>query len=154
MFGCFQRIPCPEITELCPYACFDFVVINMEYSLVSEERVADLVRSADAAGIAALVRVPDGRPATIGRVLEAGLAGIQVPRIRSAEEAEDVVRATRYPPAGSRRLSAPKQTAYGTRVSLAEHVKASEALPNLTTNDVRLLLNSARAFLARLGRSA
>ncbi len=46
--------------------------------------------------------------------------------IRTAEAA---VRATRYPPKGSRGLAAPRQAGYGARMSLAEFVKASEEWP-------------------------
>lgn len=126
LVGCFQRIPAPEITEVCAYAGFDLVVVDMEHTLVSEARVADLIRAAEAVGIAALVRVPSHDPATIGRVLEAGPAGVQIPRVQSAAEAAAAVRATRYAPRGVRGLSTSRQAGYGARMSLEEYVGASE----------------------------
>ncbi len=125
LLGCFQRIPAPEVTELCAAAGFDFVVADLEHGLMTEQRAADLVRAAEAAGIPALIRVPSHDPPTIGRLLETGPAGLHVPQVRSAVEAEAVVRATRYPPDGQRGLSTPRQAGYGGRMSLAEYVGAS-----------------------------
>ena len=125
LLGCFQRIPAPEVTEVCAAAGFDFVVVDLEHTLMTEEHAAGVVRAAEAAGIPALVRVPSHDPATIGRLLEAGPSGLHVPQVRSAAEAEAAVRATRYSPEGSRGLSTPRQSGYGGRMSLAEYVRAS-----------------------------
>lgn len=126
VLGCFQRVPAPQVTEVCAAAGFDFVVVDTEHTPVSTERVADLVRAAEAAGIPALVRVGSHDPAAIAPLLEAGPAGLHVPQVPSAAAAAAVVRATRYPPHGSRGLASPRQAGYGTRMSLAEYVRASE----------------------------
>lgn len=129
LVGCFQRIAAPDVTELCAAAGFDFVVVDLEHALISEVRVADLVRAAEAAGILALVRVPNHDPAPIGRLLEAGAAGIHVPQVSSAAEAETAVRATRHSPEGMRGLATARQAGYGARMSLAEYVAASAEWP-------------------------
>jgi 4-hydroxy-2-oxoheptanedioate aldolase len=129
LVGCFQRIAAPDVTELCAAAGFDFVVVDLEHALTSEARAADLVRAAEAAGILALVRVPNHDPAPIGRLLEAGAAGIHVPQVCSAGEAEEAVRATRHAPKGTRGLSTARQAGYGAHMSLAEYVAASGRWP-------------------------
>lgn len=126
LIGCFQRIPAPEVTELCAHAGFDHVVIDMEHTPVSEGRVADLVRAAEAAGIAPFVRVASADPATVARVLEAGPAGIHFPMVGSAAEAEIAVGATRHRPAGTRGLAVSRKSGFGSRMSLEEYVRASE----------------------------
>jgi 4-hydroxy-2-oxoheptanedioate aldolase len=129
LVGCFQRIAASDVTELCAAAGFDFVVVDLEHALISEARVADLVRAAEAAGIIALVRVPNHDPAPIGRLLEVGAAGIHVPQVGSAGEAEEAVRATRHAPRGTRGLSTARQAGYGAHMSLAEYVAASGDWP-------------------------
>jgi len=126
VLGCFQRIPAPEVTEVCAYAGFDFVVVDTEHTLVSEERVADLVRAAEAAGIAPLVRASSHDPAGIARLLEAGPVGLHVPQVSSAAEAAAAVRATRFQPRGSRGLATPRRAGYGARMTLEEYVRTSE----------------------------
>jgi 4-hydroxy-2-oxoheptanedioate aldolase len=129
LVGCFQRIAAPDVTDLCAAAGFDFVVVDLEHALISEVQVADLVRAAEAGGIFALVRVPDHDSGQIGRLLEAGAAGIHVPQVSSAGEAEGAVRATRHTPSGTRGLSTARQAGYGAHMSLAEYVAASETWP-------------------------
>src|SRR3990170_1993429 len=123
--GAFQRIPAPGVTELCAAAGFDFVILDMEHTPISEERVGELVRAAEAVGIPAIVRVPSRDPVGVSRVLETGCVGIQVPLVRSAAEAEEIVRATRYAPHGTRGLASPRQTRYGMAMSIAEWVRTS-----------------------------
>src|SRR5690606_14873465 len=64
--------------------------------------LGSLIGLSRALGIAPLVRVPDSNSALISRVLDAGAEGIVAPHIDTAEQAEAVVKATRFPPRGSR----------------------------------------------------
>lgn len=129
LLGCFQRIAAPDVPELCAAAGFDFVVIDLEHALIPEDRVADLVRAAEAVGIPAVVRVPSRDPGPIGRLLEIGAAGIQVAQVSSSRQAEEIVRATRHAPEGMRGLATSRQTGYGASMSLAEYVAASNEWP-------------------------
>src|SRR5260370_21512475 len=55
-------------------------------------------------GVPSLVRVPWNEPGTIMKALDAGAGGVIVPMINSVAEAEAVVGACRYPPAGFRSM--------------------------------------------------
>jgi 4-hydroxy-2-oxoheptanedioate aldolase len=149
LLGCFQRIMAPEVTEVCAAADFDFVVIDLEHTPVTEERAAGLIRAAEAAGIPALVRVASHEPTTIGRLLDAGPAGLHVPQVGSAREAEAAVRATRYAPDGTRGLAVPRQSGYGARMSLAEYVAASADWPLVVVQaESRSALDEVEAIAA------
>jgi len=149
--GCFQRIPAAEATEVCAAAGFDFVVIDMEHAHIGEDRVADLVRAGEAAGIETLVRVPGHDPATIGRMLDAGASGLHVPRVGSPAEAAATVAATRYPPEGLRGLATSRRIGYGGRGSLAEQVaNADEVLVVVQVED-RAGLEQVEAIAALPG---
>jgi len=124
--GCFQRIPAATVTEVLAAAGLDFVIVDMEHTPISLERVAELVRAAEAAGIDAVVRVPSLDPVTIARTLESGCVGVQLPLVRSAEEAEVAVRATRFQPGGTRGLAAPRQTGFGVYRTLEDWIATSE----------------------------
>jgi len=65
------------------------------------DRLAHLIRAADAAGIAPLVRLPEVDPALAKRVLNLGLAGIAIPH-GTRESCTALVRAARYAPEGDR----------------------------------------------------
>ena len=123
--ACFQRIPAAAATEAIAAAGIDAVVIDMEHTPISLDRVAELVRASDASGIDALVRVPSADPLMISRVLETGAVGVQVLLVRSAEQARTAVEATRFAPYGTRGLAAPRRTGYGARMSLPDWVELS-----------------------------
>lgn len=126
LVGCFQRIPAPTVTEVLAAAGLSFVIIDMEHTPISLDTVAELVRASEAAGIDAVVRVPSLDHVTIARTLETGCVGLQLPLVRSAEEAELAVRATRFQPRGTRGLAAPRQTGYGAYRTLPDWIATSE----------------------------
>jgi 2-keto-3-deoxy-L-rhamnonate aldolase RhmA len=81
---------------------FDFVFIDMEHGNYSMETVADLIRGAKSAGIATIIRVPHLETHFISRVLDAGAEGIMVPMTSRREQAEAIVRYSKYTPLGQR----------------------------------------------------
>ena len=83
-------------------AGFDFVFIDMEHGNYSMETVADLIRGAKSSGIATIIRVPHLETFFISRVLDAGAEGIMVPMTSRKEQAETIVRYSKYTPLGQR----------------------------------------------------
>jgi 2-dehydro-3-deoxyglucarate aldolase/4-hydroxy-2-oxoheptanedioate aldolase len=97
-----SRLRSPEVPQLYAAAGLDFVFIDMEHTAFNLETVADMIRSARAAGIVPLVRVPQAEYVWVARVLDQGARGIIVPRVNTARQAADVVSWMRYPPQGIR----------------------------------------------------
>lgn len=83
-------------------AGYDFVFIDMEHGIYNMETVADLIRGAKSAGIAPIIRVPRLETFFISRVLDAGAEGIMVPMTSTREQAETIVRYSKYTPLGLR----------------------------------------------------
>ncbi len=81
---------------------YDFVLIDMEHGNYSMETVADLIRGAKSAGIAPIIRVPHLEPHFISRILDAGAEGVMVPMTSTKEQAEAIVRYSKYTPIGQR----------------------------------------------------
>ena len=91
----------PVVVEVTAAAGLDFVILDMEHSAIDPERVAHLIRAADASGLTAFVRVPDVDRALINRLLNSGAAGIVLPHATLASCAE-LLKAMRYAPEGDR----------------------------------------------------
>ena len=53
-------------------------------------------------GLAPFARIPEREYGVIGRLLDGGVLGIIAPRVETAEEAQDIVAACRFPPFGHR----------------------------------------------------
>jgi 2-keto-3-deoxy-L-rhamnonate aldolase RhmA len=86
--------------EIAHRAGFDWIWIDLEHGAGGFET---LVRQAQAAGdTPAVVRIPDNQPWMYKRVLDAGAAGVMVPYVNTPEDAQRVVAAMSYLPAGIR----------------------------------------------------
>ena len=83
-------------------AGYDFAFIDMEHGNYSMETVADLIRGSKSVGIATIIRVPHLETYFISRVLDAGAEGIMVPMTSTKEQAERIVRYSKYAPLGQR----------------------------------------------------
>jgi 2-keto-3-deoxy-L-rhamnonate aldolase RhmA len=82
---------------------------------MSLETVENMVRAADAAKgeTPTVVRVPWNDPVRVKRVLDIGVDGVMVPMVETADEASELVSATRYPPEGKRGIAAGRAADYG-----------------------------------------
>jgi 2-keto-3-deoxy-L-rhamnonate aldolase RhmA len=92
----------PGAPVLFAAAGYDFCFIDMEHGNYSMETVADLIRGAKSAGIAPIIRVPHLETFFISRVLDAGAEGFMVPMTSRREQAETIVRYSKFTPLGRR----------------------------------------------------
>jgi 2-dehydro-3-deoxyglucarate aldolase/4-hydroxy-2-oxoheptanedioate aldolase len=106
LLGTWVKLPSLETIQLLAHAGFDFVVIDMEHAPHSLERAVTLVTGAQAAGMIALVRLPDHLGMTIQPLLDGGADGLLVPRLSSVERAGALTRRMVFAPRGERGLGA------------------------------------------------
>ncbi len=92
----------PVVAEICAGSGVDWLLIDMEHAANGLESVLAQLQAIGAYPVTPVVRVPTGDPVVIKQVLDLGAQTIIVPMVGSAEEAEALVRATRYPPDGIR----------------------------------------------------
>jgi 2-keto-3-deoxy-L-rhamnonate aldolase RhmA len=102
LHGSFAFLPSPGTVEILGRAGLDFVIIDQEHSRKAWDVVENMVRAADAAGIAALVRVAWNEEKEILHALETGAAGIVLPFVESAADVQRAAAALRYAPEGTR----------------------------------------------------
>jgi 4-hydroxy-2-oxoheptanedioate aldolase len=106
LFGAWVGSGSPTVAEIMAHAGFDFVILDTEHGPGGIDETINLLRAIQASDTPAVVRVPAHDPVWLKRVLDAGADSLMVPMIESAEEAEALVRACRYPPAGRRGYAA------------------------------------------------
>ncbi|MBP1326469.1 2-dehydro-3-deoxyglucarate aldolase/4-hydroxy-2-oxoheptanedioate aldolase [Leucobacter exalbidus] len=100
--GTFLGLGSVTSAEVCASAGLDWVLVDLEHGGGDEAEVGAVVAAAGAYGVATLVRVETPDRIRVGRVLDAGAAGVMLPRISSAAEAADALRHRLYPPEGDR----------------------------------------------------
>lgn len=134
--GLFVKMPGRTSVDLAQRGGFDFAVVDLEHSLLSESDALDLCGHAAAIGLAAVVRLPEVNTGTINRVLEAGAVGVQISTLRTAAEAHALRASTRHGPDGTRSISlAHPMAAYGT-IALRDHLAAEAASPPLVIGQI------------------
>jgi len=103
----------PAIAEIMAKAGFDWLVVDLEHSVIGIETAGDLIRTIDLAGVAPLVRLTSNDANQIKRVMDAGAHGIVVPMVNNPADAASAVAATRYAPTGSRGVGLARAQGYG-----------------------------------------
>lgn len=99
------ELPAPATIRVLALSGFDFVVLDLEHSMLDLAGVEPLLAEARASGIATLVRVPADRLSAISNVLDAGATGVMVPHVDGADRAREVVAHARFAPLGERGYS-------------------------------------------------
>ena len=97
----FLDLGSPVSAQVTAMSGFDVVVVDLEHGAGDEGAARAQISAADPHATV-IVRVPDG-PAQAGRMLDAGAAGVIVPQVAGADEADRAARAVRY--AGARGIS-------------------------------------------------
>ena len=104
---------------------FDFIVLDAEHSLFSVEALDRCILAARSSGIQALVRVDSSCSNLIQSVLDMGAAGVVVPHICNAKDAQQAIAATKYFGGTQGFAASHRAAAYGT-FSASEYRKESD----------------------------
>jgi 4-hydroxy-2-oxoheptanedioate aldolase len=139
----------PALIEVSALAGFDHVIIDGEHGVVGVAEVENLVRTAEAAGVTPLARVPSNTAVDILRFLDAGVAGVMVPQIRTADDARRAVKAAKYFPDGERGLGGVRAARYGLAGSQWDYViEANHETMVLALLEDREAVTNLEAILA------
>ncbi len=92
----------PTFAEMASIAGFDFIIMDQEHGAGDRQAAVDTMRAASAGPATLIVRVPSSDPTYIRRLVDAGVEGILVPMVETAEQARRIVDCCKFPPRGSR----------------------------------------------------
>lgn len=101
------------IAEIMAAAGFDWLVLDMEHSVLTLDEVQQMLQTLDAHHCPGIVRLTSNDANQIKRVADAGATGIMVPQVNSAAQAQAAVDALYYPPRGRRGVGLARAQAYG-----------------------------------------
>ncbi|MCX5749183.1 MAG: aldolase/citrate lyase family protein [Candidatus Saganbacteria bacterium] len=123
--GSWIQIPDTFTAEIMAKSGFDWLAIDMEHGLIDMKDVFRLIQVIDLAGSVPLVRLNVNDASTIRRVMDAGAAGVIVPMVNSADDAQKAVEAVKYPPQGKRSFGLGRAHGYGRKFK--EYISASNS---------------------------
>ncbi len=90
---------------------FDWLTVDVEHAPTNWETAAAMCAVVGAHNVAPFIRVPSATDENIKRALDLGAMGIVAPMITSPEQAQQVVRACKYPPEGVRSVAGGRNAA-------------------------------------------
>ena len=133
------------IAEIMASAGFDWLVLDMEHSVLELNEVQTIIQVLDGKQCPAIVRLTSNHPDQIKRVMDAGATGVMVPMIKSAADAQAAVDAVYYPPRGQRGVGLARAQWFGASfpaykqwleenamiVAMIEHIDAVNAIDSI-----------------------
>jgi 4-hydroxy-2-oxoheptanedioate aldolase len=129
--------------EICATAGFDWLLIDGEHAPNSVQTILTQLQAVAPYKAQAVVRSVNSDVALIKQLLDIGVVNLLVPMVDTAEQAQALVRATRYPPEGVRGVgaAAARATLWGQKtdyvhtanqgICLLVQAETSTALDNL-----------------------
>lgn len=99
--------------EYMAHAGFDWLVVDTEHSPVGFETMVHCFQAICTTDTIPMARVAWNDPVLIKRLLDAGAMGLVIPMVNSPEEAEQAVKAMKFPPQGFRSLGGGRAMVYG-----------------------------------------
>jgi 2-dehydro-3-deoxyglucarate aldolase len=142
--GSWINTASPIAAELMATSGFNFLTVDVEHSavdLVQSQALFQAIRSGNP-DCAPLVRLAGNIYSETKRYLDAGAVGVIAPFINTREQAEELVRAVKYPPLGMRGVGFCRANAYGLNLNesvnsandqtfVCVQIEHAEALQNL-----------------------
>ena len=103
-FGTLLNFGDPLVAEMMAAVGFDWLLVDTEHGPIDLATLATMFATITRYPVAPFVRVHAIAEENFKRVLDAGAWGVLAPNVRTREEAELLVAACKYPPAGVRSL--------------------------------------------------
>lgn len=100
--GVFAGLGSPMAAEVAAASGVDWVLVDCEHGAAGDDIVSATVAATGGYGVPTLVRAESGERIRIGRALDAGAAGVMIPRLTSADEVRAAIAHYYYPPRGDR----------------------------------------------------
>lgn len=126
--GTWLNLPCVMSTQLMARVGFDWLTVELEHSPTGWETAAEMFGAIAGAGGVPLCRVPWNTGENIKRALDCGAWGVIVPLVNTRAEAEAVVAAARYKPAGRRTIGGQLHAANFETDSATYYARANEEI--------------------------
>lgn len=111
LIGTLISLASPEIVEILSHAGYDWLFIDAEHGAFNPQQTQPMLQAAG--NTPCVIRVPAGDDIWIKKALDIGAAGIIVPQVHTAEQAEQIINHCKYSPTGNRGVGIGRAHTYG-----------------------------------------
>lgn len=102
VIGIFSKTCDGSFIESSGKSGIDFCILDMEHGPVSYEHLPNLIRACELSATLPIVRVADNSEEYIGKALDLGAFGVQIPQINDKDSAIKAIKHAKFYPEGSR----------------------------------------------------
>ena len=152
--GLWLNLGDASAAEIAGQAGYDWCLIDGEHGPYNPTAILGQLRALAAFDAEPVVRVPIGEDWVIKQVMDLGVRSLLVPMVDTAEQAANLVRATRYAPEGHRGLGAAVARASGYGADTGYVARANDEVCLLVQAETRAALENLDAIAATPGVDA
>lgn len=113
LYGLWISLESASLSEMAVALGLDWIVIDAEHGHLDWKEILEHIRAAVRSDTVVLVRLAELNAGTIKRALDLGTDGVVIPWIETAEQLQQAVSFSKYPPEGIRGIGAERATAWG-----------------------------------------
>lgn len=125
-FGVIVTVPSVAVVQTLASAGVDWLVLDLEHASVGPEVLHGMIAATAGTQATPLVRLPWSHPWQAKLPLDLGAMGIVFPMVCTRQDAENAVRAVKYPPDGGR-LWGPFYAPMRWSMSMPEYIASANA---------------------------
>ena len=111
--GCSVSLNATDVVEVLSQLGFDWLWFDTEHSPVNVEMLEPLLAAIRSDSVTPIVRTAWNDMVLIKKALDVGAAGLIVPWVNNAEQAEQAVQSAKYPPRGVRGFGPRRASNFG-----------------------------------------
>jgi len=111
-YGVLSTSDDPQLAELFGLAGFDYYMLDAEHGLLDAAQVVNVIRACERVNMTPMARVGSKDPKLVLQYLDAGMMGIMMPGLETADEIKMLVDAVKYPPLGKRGMGLTRASGY------------------------------------------
>ena len=112
VYGVISTSDDPQLAELFGLAGFDYYMLDAEHGLLDPAQVVNVIRACESVKMTPMVRIGPRDPKLVLQYLDAGMMGIMMPGLESANDVKMLIDAVKYPPLGKRGLGLTRAAGY------------------------------------------
>jgi len=102
VLGFFSKTTDSSIIEAAGFSGMDYVILDMEHGPIGTETLKHHIMACKNSGLVSIVRVDSYNSPIIGKALDLGANGIQVPSVTSVAQVRQIIDETKFHPNGHR----------------------------------------------------